>query len=330
MSGEPVTGVKAEAVLQMKGALEPKMTALERTPLFHALPRRHRRKAAGLAVVRQYEHDDAIVRAGEPGDSFHVVLTGEIRVVTPDGEELRYGAGDHFGELALIDGAARAATVTAVGPVTVASLSRADFQRLLHDEPGFAVGLLPGLALIARDLMQMDARRMVDHRALGDWSGAAGAASDRAEAVGTLLEGRDALGWLVVLRHVGIFEAVPERHLQRIARIVSVERYADGANVVLAGARGDSMHIILNGNARVRTPSGHTAMLGEDDCFGELALIDGAPRSATVTAVGELTTAMVTRKEFQKLLKSEPEVAVGLLDGLVRAIRDMQRSRPRD
>jgi CRP-like cAMP-binding protein len=135
---------------------------------------------------------------------------------------------------------------------------------------------------------------------------------------------------LLVLRHVGVFEAVSERHLQRIAHCVTVERYADGANVVLAGARGDAMHIILSGRARVRTPSGHTATLAEDDCFGELALIDGAPRSATVSALGELTTARITRKDFQKLLKSEPAIAVGLLDGLVRTIRDMQQSRPRD
>ncbi len=326
MGGDLVTGVRAEAILQMKGALAPKMTALERTPLFHALPRSHRYKAARLAEIRRYEHGDAIVRAGAAAASFNVVLEGEVCVVTTEGEEIRHGAGDHFGELALIDDAPRAAAASAVGPVSIARLSRDDFQRLLHDEPAFASGLLPGLALIARDLMQMDVQRVVDHGALGDWSGSVEAGPARAEAVGALLEGRDALGWLVLLRHVGVFEAVPERHLQRIARCVTVERYADGANVVLAGARGDSMHVILNGRARVRTPSGHTAMLDEDDCFGELALIDGAPRSATVTAVGELTTARVMRKDFRKLLKSEPAIAVGLLDGLVRTIRDMQRS----
>ena len=326
MNGDPVTGVKAEAVLQMKDALAPKMTALERTPLFHALPRRHRQKAARLAEMRQYEHGETILRAGEPGDSFHVVLDGETRVVTPEGEELRYGSGDHFGELALIDGAPRAATVIAVGPVATARLDRVDFQRLLHDEPGFALGLVAGLALIARDLMQLDAQRIVDHGTVGDWSGSAAAGPDRSEAVGAMFEGRDALGWLLLLRHVGVLAAVPERHLQHIARLVTVERYADGVNVVLAGARGDAMHIILNGRARVRTPSGHTATLGEDDCFGELALIDGAPRSATVSAVGELTTARIVRKDFQKLLKSEPAIAVGLLDGLVRTIRDMQRA----
>ena len=140
-----------------------------------------------------------------------------------------------------------------------------------------------------------------------------------------MLEGRDALGWLLLLRHVGVFEALNEQHLRRVARLFTIERYADGDTVVLAGARGDSLHIILNGRARVRTPGGHTRALGADDCFGELALIDGAPRSATVTAVGELTTAKLSRSAFTKLLKAEPGIAVGLLDGLVEIVRDMQR-----
>ena len=115
------------------------------------------------------------------------------------------------------------------------------------------------------------------------------------EAKGEELEGRDALGWLLLLRHVGVFEALNEQHLRRVAKLFTIERYADGDTVVLAGARGDSLHIVLNGRARVRTPGGHTRALGADDCFGELALIDGAPRSATVTAVGELTTAKLTQ-----------------------------------
>ena len=79
------------------------------------------------------------------------------------------------------------------------------------------------------------------------------------------------------LRHVGVFEALNEQHLRRVAKLFTIERYADGDTVVLAGARGDSLHIILNGRARVRTPGGHTRALSDDDCFGELALIDGAP-----------------------------------------------------
>ena len=232
---------------------------------------------------------------------------------------------EYFGELSLIDGEPRAATVSAVGPVTVACIDREDFRALLVDEPALAAGLLPGVALIARDLLRADAEAVPDHGQVGEWR-SGDDAGELAEATGKELEGRDALGWLLLLRHVGVFEALNEQHLRRVAKLFTIERYADGDTVVLAGARGDSLHIVLNGRARVRTPGGHVRSLGADDCFGELALIDGAPRSATVTAVGELTTAKLKRSDFGKLLKAEPGIAVGLLDGLVGIVRDMQRA----
>ena len=205
----------------------------------------------------------------------------------------------------------------------MACIDRKDFRALLADEPALAVGLLPGVTLIARDLLRADAGTLPDHSQVGEWrSGQTG--SELVEAAGSEIEGRDALGWLLLLRHVGVFEALSEAHLHPVAKLFTIERFADGDTVVLAGARGDSLHIILNGRARVRTPGGHTRDLGADDCFGELALIDGAPRSATVVAVGELTTAKLARSDFDKLLKAEPGIAVGLLDGLVGIVRDMQ------
>ncbi len=315
-AGQPVEGVLRSRQLE----------ALERTPLFQALPRRHRKRVADLAELRRYADGAAIVRTGDPGDSFHVVLEGEPSVTIADDQERRLAPGDHFGELALIDGAPRAATVTAAGEVTTGRVSRADFQQALSQEPTLAVALLPGLALVARDLLRTDAQHISDHGRVGEWREGEDEAS--AEVEGKALEGIDALSWLMILRHVGVFEALPERHLHSLARFVTVERFADGATVVVAGARGDSMHIILNGRARVRTPSGHSRELGTDDCFGELALIDGAPRAATVSAVGELTTAKVKRADFQRLLKAEPAMAIGLLDGMVAILRDLQPATP--
>jgi CRP-like cAMP-binding protein len=67
-----------------------------------------------------------------------------------------------------------------------------------------------------------------------------------------------------------------------------------------------------------------TVSLEPGDYFGELALLDGAPRSATVSSVGELTTARVARPAFLKLLREEPTIAVGLLSGLVAIVRSLQ------
>jgi CRP-like cAMP-binding protein len=307
-AGQPVEGVLRSRQLE----------TLERTPLFQALPNRHRAQVADLAELRRYADGAEIVRAGEPGDSFHVVLDGEPVVTAVDGQQHQLMPGDHFGELSLLDGAPRAATVAAVGEVTTGRISRTDFQNVLHEEPALAVALLPGLALVVRDMLRTDAQHIPDQSRVGDWQ------EGGDEAAGKVLEGIDALSWLMVLRHVTLFEALPERHLHRLAKHVTVERYEPGATIVVAGAPGDALHVILNGRARVRTPGGHTRALDTNDCFGELALIDGAPRAATVTAVSVLTTAKITRADFQKLLKAEPDMAIGLLDGVMPTVRDLQ------
>ncbi len=296
--------------------------ALERTPLFQSMPRGHRKRVARLATVDHYRDGEVIVREGDPGGVFVVMLSGDALVEPSAAGERLLVSHEFFGELSLIDGRPRAATVTAAGPVKAARIGRDDFRALLAEEPGLSAGLLPGVAAIARDLLRADSEGLPDHGQVGAWRSGAGTALG--EAAGQELDSREALGWLLLLRHVGVFEALNEAHLHRVARLFTIERFADGDNVVIAGAPGDSLHVILNGRARVRTPSGHTATLGADDCFGELALIDGAPRSATVTAVGELTTARLDRAAFTKLLKAEPGIAIGLLDGLVALVRDLE------
>ena len=130
---------------------------LEQTPLLQSLPRRHRSKVADLATVRRYRNDDVILRSGDPGDSFVVMLSGVVLVAPSTGGERLMVSDECFGELSLIDGELRAASVSAAGPVTVACIDREDFLALLVDEPKLAAGLLPGVALIARDLLRADA-----------------------------------------------------------------------------------------------------------------------------------------------------------------------------
>ena len=279
---------------------------------------------ARLATVDTYRNGEVVVRAGDPGSTFIVMLSGDALVEPAGGGERMLVSDEFFGELSLIDGRPRAATVTAAGPLKVARIGREDFRALLADEPELAAGLLPGVAAVARDLLRADAGVLPDHGRVGEWR--TGDDTTLVEAVGEELDGRDALGWLLLLRHVGVFESLSENHLHRVARLFTIGRFADGDNVVIAGAPGDSLYIILNGRARVRTPSGHAATLDADACFGELALIDGAPRSATVTAIGDLTTAKLERSRFNKLLRAEPGIAVGLLDGLVAIVRDMEEA----
>ena len=133
-------------------------------------------------------------------------------------------------------------------------------------------------------------------------------------------------GWLPVLGRVPLFQSLSQRHLRRVGRLAEMKRFGKGAQVVRAGARGDAFYVILDGGAEVATPRGRTRKLKQGDYFGELALFDGAPRAATVTATGVLTTARIGRAAFQKLLKDEPAIGVGFAHGLVAIVRDLQEA----
>jgi monovalent cation:H+ antiporter, CPA1 family len=132
-------------------------------------------------------------------------------------------------------------------------------------------------------------------------------------------------GWLHVLERVPLFSALSPRHLKRVGKLAEGKRFAKGATIVKAGTRGDAFYVILDGGAKVEMSSGRTRKLGEGDFFGELALLDGAPRAATVTATDTLTTARIGRAAFQKLLKDEPTIGLGLAYGLLTIVRAQEK-----
>lgn len=79
---------------------------------------------------------DTLIRAGEEGDRFYVIVDGRARATNADGQTLtELGPGSFAGEIAILRGGPRTATVTAVGDVTAVSLSKGDFERILDTSP---------------------------------------------------------------------------------------------------------------------------------------------------------------------------------------------------
>ncbi len=128
---------------------------------------------------------------------------------------------------------------------------------------------------------------------------------------------------------IPLFKALSKRHLRRVARTAELVQHVGTVEFVRAGTPGDAFYVIVDGAAEYRALDGETGTLLPGDYFGELALIDGAPRAATVTSIGELTTVRIGRSAFRKLLREEPAIAVGLLPGLVAIVRQLQASAAR-
>ena len=119
---------------------------LAEVPLFAGLSRRHLRQIAGTGRIARFGNATTIVRAGEPGDTFYVILDGDVSVNRKGIPGISLGAGSYFGEMALLDGGARSASVMAAGPVTCLTIKRPRFLKLLRSEPAISVALLAELA----------------------------------------------------------------------------------------------------------------------------------------------------------------------------------------
>ena len=118
-----------------------------KVPLFEGLPPADRAAISRVAAYRTYRRGERIVTQGQPGDSFFVILRGRLSVsiLSPEGREIvlsTLAAGEHFGEMALLDEAPRSATVTAVEKSELAVLTRDAFFDLLKGNFVLFRGLL--------------------------------------------------------------------------------------------------------------------------------------------------------------------------------------------
>jgi CRP-like cAMP-binding protein len=94
-----------------------------------------------------------VVRQGDAGDTFFVILQGEAKVAGPSGRVVnRLRPGEFFGEISLLDGGPRTASVVAETPLTMLALSRASLLRLVQREPAVGVRLLGHVAIMLRRL----------------------------------------------------------------------------------------------------------------------------------------------------------------------------------
>jgi CRP-like cAMP-binding protein len=127
------------------------------------------------------------------------------------------------------------------------------------------------------------------------------------------------------LAGVGLFEGLSRADLKRLAR--STEEVEVPAGTVLARQmeRGDAMFLVIKGRVTVRRGTRRISDIGPGGVFGELALIDGLPRSATVAAAEDSTVLVVPRSEFQGLLVDRPPVARKLLKILSLKLRETDR-----
>jgi len=129
-----------------------------------------------------------------------------------------------------------------------------------------------------------------------------------------------------LLKKVSMFSGLSDDALRAIAEVAIPKHYAKGKLILLAEEEGDTLFVIGKGTVKVSITSEDgreviLSILREGDFFGEMSLLDGKPRSATVTALEDTEAFLIRRPEFLKLLEKVPQISIRLLEELTGRLR---------
>ncbi|HEY5247586.1 MAG TPA: cyclic nucleotide-binding domain-containing protein [Dermatophilaceae bacterium] len=129
--------------------------------------------------------------------------------------------------------------------------------------------------------------------------------------------------YLEQLASVPLLRSCSKRELERVARVADEVHLEAGRTVVEEGHPGNECYVIISGSATVSREGTVIAEIGPGDHFGELAVLDGGPRTASVLATTDLDLLVIGRREFTALLEDVPGLTHKVLVNLAHWVRQL-------
>jgi CRP/FNR family cyclic AMP-dependent transcriptional regulator len=126
---------------------------------------------------------------------------------------------------------------------------------------------------------------------------------------------------LEVLRAVPLFSLLSERELLAVLGSAHAVAFEPGTNIIERGQQGKGFFVITDGTAKVMLDEAELATLGSGSYFGEMAVIDGGPRTATIRAQTQVSTLEISPTAFLRLVDREPVIAQNIYEELSRRLK---------
>ena len=134
----------------------------------------------------------------------------------------------------------------------------------------------------------------------------------------------------LLLRNVPLFAALPESQLQLLTRVVGRKSHPRNSTIIAAGDPTDALYIVISGRLKVMMSDDEgreviLAILNQGEFFGEMGLIDEAPRSATVIAIEPCELLTINKLDFKKCLQENFDICTAVMKGLVKRLREADK-----
>lgn len=126
-----------------------------------------------------------------------------------------------------------------------------------------------------------------------------------------------------LLRTVPLFAGLDDRELERVSTLADIVDLPADRPLMTQGQQGWEMFIVVSGSARIERDGQSLGERGPGEVLGEIALLDGGPRTATVTLSQQSRLLVVARREFQSLMDEFPEIRLRVLEAVAHRLRSL-------
>ena len=291
---------------------------LKSVPLFQDLPADYLSEQTEVAQWLLLGKGETLFEQGDRGDALYVVAEGEVLVLINGVEVNRLGVGECLGEMALLDGQPRSATVTAATDASLLLVTAVGFQKLLETEPAVARAVM-------RTLDQRIRRTQGSKRISLPPEEQQRASRETMVSLLDIPSLHQIVSKITFLQQVELFKDLPTESLTRLATIVQEVIFYQGEELFQQGEVGDCLYLVSAGTIDIIVDGDQVARLGKNACLGEMALIGGLTRSATARVAEDARLLRLWSEDFHQLLATETEVATVLVRTLVARFRTVSR-----
>ena len=133
---------------------------------------------------------------------------------------------------------------------------------------------------------------------------------------------------LDLLQRIPLFAGLNRHQLERLGMLADEVDVPAGKVLMRQGDSGSDMMVLVRGSVAVDRDGERLNTLGPGDFFGEIALVDGGPRTATITAEEPATLLVVTHRDFHSMMEEFPEIADQVLNALANRVRRLEPDAP--
>ncbi|MGB3613850.1 MAG: cyclic nucleotide-binding domain-containing protein [Elainellaceae cyanobacterium] len=132
---------------------------------------------------------------------------------------------------------------------------------------------------------------------------------------------------LLFIREVPLFKELRDDFLVRLASVMDEVGFPANQTIFSQGQEGRSLYIVVSGEVNVHIGDRTLAKLGKGACFGEMAVFDAEPRSASITTLERCDCLLLTQQQLYEAIDETPEIAINIIRLLSRRIRTLNGDR---